>query len=455
MTQDIAKRKTSMEDASSRYLQSCDTMVVFTGPPEDRRAIFAKNSDRPGLECQPLTQVPAGAHEAGSTVECQYLTIPQEPRTLAVLGSRPWWLWGFEHGVNEAGVAIGNEAIYTHDPVPETGLLGMDLVRLGLERGSTAAEAKDVITGLLERHGQGGVAVKGTKRSYHNSFIIADGTEAWVLETSGRHWAARRTTRGAVISNLVTIEDDWDECSEGVEDHARTLGYWDAPASTRFNFRAAYEDQESRVWTEQRYGVGCRLLTETDEPDLPRMMRYLRDHLAGGSINGRAETGERTVCLHPNTVRQTTGSTAASMVVELLGDDLPPVAWISMATPCTGVFLPVTVGQRLPRELEAAAERPDPDSAWWAMRELQYVADRDPVLLAPIAQEAWARIEKRLLSEDPRLSAESLERLSAEVMKQRDQLVRQLTVAQLESEHAQVANAGAAAAVSESRDLLG
>ena len=71
--------------------------------------------------------------------------------------------------LKNAGIVIGNEAIYTRDPVPDSGLLGMDLVRLGLERGSTAAQAKEVITSLLERYGQGGVAVHGTNRRYHNS----------------------------------------------------------------------------------------------------------------------------------------------------------------------------------------------------------------------------------------------------------------------------------------------
>jgi dipeptidase len=246
----------------------------------------------------------------------------------------------------------------------------------------------------------------------------------------------------------VTIEDDWDECSDGVEAHAREMGYWDAPAGTRFDFRAAYEDQDSRVWTEQRYHVGCRLLTEPGEPDLARMMRYLRDHLRGGSINGRAETGERTVCLHPSAVRGTTGSTAASMVIDLVPDGLPPVAWASMATPCTGVFLPVTVGGRLPRGLETADERPDPESFWWAMRELQYVADRDPVLLAPLARDTWATLERRLLAADPRLSPEALERLVTDVMAQRDQLVRHLTVTQLESDHARAANGTVTAAPS-------
>ncbi|MGH7268502.1 MAG: C69 family dipeptidase, partial [Candidatus Rokuibacteriota bacterium] len=196
-------------------MTSCDTLVVLGSDAAGGRTIFAKNSDRPPTECQPLFQAPRARHAPGGTVRCQYLEIPQAPETLAVLGSRPWWLWGFEHGVNEAGVAIGNEALPTREEPAETGLLGMDLVRLGLERGRTAVEARRVITDHVERHGQGGSAAYGGSRRYHGSFIVTDPDEAWVIETSGRHWVARRVRGRAAISNLATIADDWDEASDG------------------------------------------------------------------------------------------------------------------------------------------------------------------------------------------------------------------------------------------------
>jgi len=418
------------------YTSSCDTIVGYTGTGGRRRAIFAKNSDRPLLESQPLVQVAAADHEPGEIIDCQYVSIPQVPHTLAVLGSRPWWLWGFEHGVNEAGVAIGNEAIYTRDPVPGTGLLGMDLVRLGLERGSTAAQAMSVITDLLDRHGQGGAAVFGVDRRYHSSFIVADHREAWIIETSGRHWVARRTTRGATIANFVAIEDDWDECSEGVEAHARAEGYWSAPAGSRLNFRSAYEDVEARAWTEDRYQVGCRLLANEREPDVAGMMRYLRDHFEAGLVNGPLPAGSpprRSVCLHPGI---TPNSTAASMVVELAIDDLPPVAWVTMGTPCIGVFLPVTVGQRLPRELGIGGENPSHDSAWWLMRELQMVVDRDPTTRAPVAQATWATMAQDLASGDPRLSPDQLEMVQAEIRARGTELIRRLAESELASDRA-------------------
>src|SRR5258708_39840898 len=106
--------------------------------------VFAKNSDRPVGEVQ--LAVPFGRRPtAGGTLRTQYLSIGDTGAHAAFL-SCPTWLWGAEHGVNEHGVAIGNEKVATtHDSAAaQPALIGMDLVRLGLERARSAAEAVEV-----------------------------------------------------------------------------------------------------------------------------------------------------------------------------------------------------------------------------------------------------------------------------------------------------------------------
>src|SRR5262249_8572393 len=327
---------------------SCDPLVALGAETRSGRTLFAKNSDRPATECQPLQAVPARRHAPDATVRCTYLEIPEAPETLAVLGSRPWWIWGFEHGVNEAGVAIGNEALHTRETPAETGLLGMDLLRLGLEPGGRGDDAKRVITDLLTRYGQGGSAQYAGRRFYHNSFIIADPGTAWVLETSGRHWVARRVHGRAAISNLATIGDDWDEASPGIEAYATAPGWWDPTPGGRFHFRAAFETPEPRYRAEARYDASCRFLARTDPPDVPAMLRHLRDHYEGGTIHhpGRKDGDPQgwSVCMHPEPA---TGATAAAMVAEL-GPERPVIAWCAQTTPCTSVFLPLPGGAVLP-----------------------------------------------------------------------------------------------------------
>src|SRR3970282_153829 len=91
------------------------------------------------------------------------------------------------------GVAIGNEAIFTKVPAnKKPALLGMDLLRLGLARAATAHEALNVMIELLEQFGQGGNCTYDRENYYHNSFLIADPGDAWVLETVDKRWAARQ-----------------------------------------------------------------------------------------------------------------------------------------------------------------------------------------------------------------------------------------------------------------------
>ncbi|MDH7499613.1 MAG: C69 family dipeptidase [candidate division NC10 bacterium] len=149
---------------------ACDTMVALPDATTTGTTILGKNSDRPIYDCQPLMFNPRAKHAPGETLKLEYVEIPQVAETYATIGSSPYWCWGYEEGINEFGVAIGNEAIFTKTftkgvaeckvgQEPSRGLLGMDLLRLGLERGKTAREALEVITKLVEKYGQWGSGV--------------------------------------------------------------------------------------------------------------------------------------------------------------------------------------------------------------------------------------------------------------------------------------------------------
>jgi dipeptidase len=140
----------------------CDTLVAVGKATPNGTVIFGKNSDRPANESQPLVYQPRLSHddrEEETSVRCQNILIPQVKVTYGHIGSKPYWLWGYEHGVNEFGVAIGNLGVFSKEPYEtpsdNAGLIGMDLVRLGLERGKNACEATHVITELLEYYGAG------------------------------------------------------------------------------------------------------------------------------------------------------------------------------------------------------------------------------------------------------------------------------------------------------------
>ena len=374
----------------------CDSVALAPTRSASRTTLFAKNSDRKQGECQPFVQYPAAFHPRQSVVGCTHVVIQQVAETYRVMGHSPWWVWGFEHGVNEHAVAIGNQTIFSREPVEsEPGLIGMDLVRLGLERGRSAREAVEVIATLIETHGQGGAALSLDGAGYHNSFTLADPGEVWLMETSGRRWAARRVEAGA-LTNQLTLTADWEIGSRDLETFARAEGWWRQQG--RVDVSAAYRNEHvpGRI-SEGRLRRSRELLDAEPLHDVASLRRVLRDHHDGGMAPPADATPEDeryfTLCMHSEPV----GTTTASMIAELPAERPGswPV-WISFATPCTGIFLPVYLEGVLPAELAAGGEGASESSAWHVFEQLQLRAAEDFAVRTPKLRKRWADLEARI-----------------------------------------------------------
>jgi len=296
--------------------------------------LFGKNSDRERTEAQAVELHPRCEPAKSAQVECTYLTIPQAGRIHAVLLCRPFWMWGAEMGANEHGVAIGNEAVFARAPAQEHGaLLGMDLVRLGLERAATAAEALEVMIELLERHGQGGNCGLNVPSYYHNSFLVADPTEAYVLETLGRDWLVERISGVRAISNTYTIDRPPLRSSKGLP------GFGDEIA-----------DRESDASGRRRCARSTELLARWEGAlTVAHMISILRDHGADAEGNGGwrpQDAAVRTICMH-SMGSEPRGQTVGSLVSELRNNN--SVHWVTgTAAPCTSIYKPVIIGVPFP-----------------------------------------------------------------------------------------------------------
>ena len=336
----------------------CDCAVAL-GPAAAGTTLFAKNSDRPPGEAQFIEWRPP-RRDSGA-VRTTYIDVaPAADDTIGALVSRPWWLWGVEHGVNEAGVAIGNETIYTTlDPRPfPPALTGMDLVRLGLERGATVAGAVEVIVDLLDRYGQGGSGHHGVDRPYWSSFLVADPREAFVVETSGREYEVEEVAPVRAISNRTTISS--------------------------FDAAHRHPNQPVESLVDPRWHATQAVLARRPVT-VEALIQHSRAHVGGDD--------GWTVCMHVEDVEATTAAVVAS-----LPDGGRPLARMLLGSPCTSVFVPLYVGRPLGQAVaweRFAALRPEHRPV---LDELESSLAADATDDDEWAPTAWSRVDATLRS---------------------------------------------------------
>lgn len=307
----------------------CDTFASVSA--SGGGSLFAKNSDRVPSEPQVIEHHPG--RRSGGTLATQYIEIPDTGAHAMVLSS-PTWLWGAEHGVNEHGLAVGNERVYSsRDLAGPPALIGMDLVRLVLERATSAEQGVDVLVDLLARHGQGGSGEADHDDPYDSSFLLVDGRGGWVVETSGRDWVAAPFADSAAISNRYTLGADWAR-SSGALSPGESVDQWhlasvdtclaDHRLAATTACSLARPSPAEAVATQRFHGsVPWGAPGRGDQPEAPPS--ELGDDLSGV-----------TVCMHIPGFQATT----AAMICSLPADDGPIRIWACLGSPCCGIYLP-------------------------------------------------------------------------------------------------------------------
>jgi len=91
----------------------------------------------------------------------------------------------------------------------------------------------------VEQYEQGGNGAYKGSLYYNNSFLIADSSECYQLETAGQRWACRRLERRGAISNAYSITTDWQSLDAHTAAEAGTGQGAAAPQS--FDFKEHFE----------------------------------------------------------------------------------------------------------------------------------------------------------------------------------------------------------------------
>jgi dipeptidase len=329
----------------------CDSFVALPGATATGTTLAAKSADCEINEAQAVLRLPRRRYPEGAMLRATHIVIPQARETHEIVIDKSFWTWGGEIGVNEHGLAVGNEAIFSNVEERGDGLITGDLLRLMLERAETCEEALAVFGEVLEQFGQGGNCELRGNSHFDSSYMVSDKSSAYVIESAGRQWAARKVEGVGAISNALTIRDDWQHCSRPQNGNGRT----DFAATFADDGKSASgvaRQQVSFEWLQRRKG----------SIDLRTMADLLRQHPEGyDPADGDICTN---ICMHagahPNRFWQACGA----MIMEATPEGA--MAWATATSgTCVSLFKPIYFGTEMPDAGPLPRETYTDGALWW------------------------------------------------------------------------------------------
>ncbi len=305
---------------SHPLIYPCTNLIVGKAASADGSVICTYNCDGYGFAGF-LTLIPAADHAKGDQ---RAITDWLSGKTLGYI-DEPSHTYQVIGHINEKQVCIVETTFDGRlELVNPKGLLDYDtMIKLGLQRASTAREAICVMTDLVAQYGY---------NSSGETITVCDKNEAWIMEIIGKGpgvkgavWVAMRVPDDCICAhaNLSRIRqfplNDKDNClySKDVIRFARERGYFNGK-DTDFSFREAYcpidfenvRYADARVWSFYRHHFNtseidkylpyingdfdvCDHLPLFLKPDKPVSVRDIqadmRDHYEGTQLDMTAD----------------------------------------------------------------------------------------------------------------------------------------------------------------------
>ncbi len=360
----------------------CDTLIKFN----ELGTIFGKNSDRSPNEPNLTVFIPRTKQTGISPKHCTYIDIEEQFDAFAMLLVKPSWMWGAEMGINEKSVMIGNEAVFTDSSgKKKTGLLGMDLLRLALEKAATAKDAVDTIIFFLKKYGQGGNCGFDKHFYYDNSFLVADKDSAYILETSGKEWIVKSIRSQANISNRLSLENNFDFSS----------------GTNETNFRKSHTEPIFTYFSRSKNRQTCvrDSIENTAHLTVSDIIAILQSHDSHDASKLYSKGSMKSVCMHYSLLGD---HTTSSMIVD--NENNSQTIWLTgSSTPCLSLYLPTYFGIDIPPVYKDEKESLN----YWLKREFLHRAIYAGLIDETAYKQELGILQKRFIEENKLLLASS------------------------------------------------
>jgi dipeptidase len=292
---------------------------------------------------------------------------------------------------------MGEEAVFTTEMTEEKdGIIGPDLMRLGLERAKNCREAIDIMTALLEEYGQGGSAELKGNSHFDSSFLMSDTSDAYILETAGRKWAVKKIEDFDSISNMLGIPTNWTTCSvaSGTTkiDWAKTFSLPEVPPTLGSPDRQCYTYDRLKE-------VKGQITAQT-------MFKIMRHHNDG--YHPATADAHRNICVHAGPQDNRWWQADGVMVTDV--SEHGALIWVTGTSGnCISIFKPIFMGINLPEIGPAPTEHFDPSCLWWKHELLHRRAMADFDNLVPEIRRDFDALENEFVAESGSMKKSTLD----------------------------------------------